>query len=204
MKTILFLVTISLLITATSAFSVAPQDLGDAPDPPYPTLVANDGARHQAFSSTLMLGEQRDTEPDGQPTANADGDDTTGTPDDEDGITFTSAVAPGADATVNVVVSGGPGVLNAWIDFNADGDWGDAGEQIFTDYAVATGTNSLTYQVPADATETETFARFRLDTIGGLTPTGYASVGGEVEDYKVSIGKTFPWVMYVPATTIRH
>ncbi|MEM7394974.1 MAG: hypothetical protein AAF492_21795, partial [Verrucomicrobiota bacterium] len=60
-------------------------DFGDAPDPTYPTLQANDGARHVAIGPTL--GTLRDSEADGQPDSTATGDDTNGT-NDADGVTF--------------------------------------------------------------------------------------------------------------------
>ncbi|MDA1049222.1 MAG: GEVED domain-containing protein [Planctomycetota bacterium] len=164
-------------------------DFGDAPAP-YPTLLANDGARH--LGTGLTLGASRDSEPDGQPIAAADGDDTGGD-DDEDGVTFTSPIqrhpfAPfPATVTVNVQNDGSNGgVLNAWIDFNQDGDWLDAGEQIFTDKAVISGDNALTFNVPVGVPLGGTFARFRLSTGNGLSPTGEAA-DGEVEDYPVTV-----------------
>ena len=48
-------------------------DFGDAPDPTYPTLLVNDGARHVAIGP--RLGSARDFELDGQPNATATGDD---------------------------------------------------------------------------------------------------------------------------------
>jgi hypothetical protein len=78
------------------------------------------------------------------------------------------------------------GYLNAWIDFNADGDWDDVGEQIATDLVVATGNTPLTVAVPGTAVAGTTYARFRLSTEAGLTPTGTA-VDGEVEDYQVQL-----------------
>jgi hypothetical protein len=56
---------------------------GDAPDPGYPTLLANDGARHVVLSTgpILYLGLiPPDTEVDGQPSNAATGDG-----EDEDG-----------------------------------------------------------------------------------------------------------------------
>jgi hypothetical protein len=162
------------------------QDFGDAPDPNYPTLLASKGARH-IISSTLYLGKHIDGEPDGQPTAAAGGDDVnppTGL-DDEDGVSFTSALVPGQNATVNVIASA-PGLLNAWVDFNIDGDWLDAGEQIFTDVPLVAGANALVFPVPPNATLGLSYARFRFSTQAGLAPTGPAS-DGEVEDYTVDI-----------------
>lgn len=181
------------------SFEYEPDDLdfGDAPSP-YPTLLADDGAGHVIEAAAPILGALIDEEDDGQPGADAgeggtDGDDAD-TSDDEDGVSFTAAMAGGASATVDVVVSGAAGLLNAWIDFNADGDWDDSGEQIFTDEALVVGSNSgLSFTVPATAVSGETFARFRLDTAGGLAPTGLAS-DGEVEDYKVAIAP--PTVMF--------
>lgn len=166
-------------------------DYGDAPDPlvatagEYPTLLANDGARHvvpaDPDDATLVLGYEVDAENDGQPTATADGDDSDGNDDEEDGVIFASPLVAGESATVAVRVSGAGGLLNAWIDFDQDGVWG-AAEQVFTDEPVAVGLNLPSVSVPASATPGATFARFRLDTTGGLAPTGLA-LDGEVEDH---------------------
>jgi hypothetical protein len=67
-------------------------EFGDAP-PPYPTSLASDGARH--FPQGPRLGANRDKEHDGQSTAAANGDDAAGTPDDEDGVMFGSAIRVG-------------------------------------------------------------------------------------------------------------
>jgi len=165
------------------ASSVIGVDFGDAPDPTYPTLLASDGARH-SFDGLFHLGASVDGETDGQPTAAADGDDLDGT-DDEDGVVFTSGLGRGVDAAVEVTASGS-GLLNAFVDFNADGDWIDPGEQVFTDQAVVAGPNSLSFAVPLAATLGPTFARFRLSSSSGLGPTGHAT-DGEVEDYRVEI-----------------
>ncbi|MFH1118952.1 MAG: GEVED domain-containing protein, partial [Bacteroidota bacterium] len=87
--------------------------------------------------------------------------------------------------TVDVTASA-IGALNAWIDFNMNGSWGDPGEQIFTDIMLNPGLNSLSFAVPASATAGQTFARFRFSSILGLTFTGTAP-DGEVEDYFVTI-----------------
>jgi GEVED domain-containing protein/SdrD B-like protein len=154
-------------------------DYGDAPDPTYPTLWASGGALH-AIDPALYLGLGLDSESDGQPSPAADGDGS-----DEDGVVFLTGMTAGADAPVEVTASLS-GLLNAWIDFNADGDWDDAGEQVAVDAALASGQNALTIVVPADAVEGETFARFRFNSAGGLLPTG-AALDGEVEDYAVSV-----------------
>ena len=158
-------------------------DFGDAPDRPYPTLLANDGARHNIVPG-MYLGSSIDSEADGQPAADALGDDNDGS-DDEDGVVFLSLVNPGQGVTVKVTASV-PGNLDAWVDFNGDGDWADAGEQIFNTLPLATGTNLLTFVVPSSATVGTTYSRFRFSGAGGLSVTGLAD-DGEVEDYRVFI-----------------
>jgi len=89
------------------------------------------------------------------------------------------------------VFASAPGVLNAWIDFNANGSWADGGDQIFFDQPLAAGLNSLTFPIPADAMPgAGTFARFRYSTQpGGLSFDGPAP-DGEVEDYQVLVTRT--------------
>ena len=133
----------------------------------------------------MFLGSSVDADGNGQPAAGANGDDNSGN-DDEDGVTFTSALSQGTVTTVDVVASAA-GLLNAWVDFNADGDWADAGEQVFHDVVMAPGTNGLSFPVPADATVADTtYSRFRVSNQSGVTPSGLAP-DGEVEDYAVSI-----------------
>ncbi len=158
-------------------------DFGDAPDPTYPTLSIRTGANH-IIDGVTFLGASVDAEPDGQPDATATGDDNDGN-DDEDGIIF-NQIMTGSPAQI-IVTTSTSGYLQGWMDFNADGDWTDLNEQIFTDlYIHFAGTVCLNYYVPATATIGNTFARFRFDTNGGLGITGQAS-DGEVEDYSVDI-----------------
>lgn len=164
-------------------------DWGDAPDVPYPTLAGRNGARHRIVPG-LRLGRRIDSEPNGQPAALALGDDLNGL-DDEDGVAFLTGVAASKSASVAVRVrTVAPSArLDAFIDFNADGDWSDAGEQIFTSRSVTNGLNVLSFAVPAGATNRPSVARFRLSSAGGLAATGLAN-DGEVEDYRVRLGTT--------------
>jgi hypothetical protein len=78
-----------------SAF--ATDDFGDAPDPMYPTLLANNGARHTSGTGP-HLGVSVDAESDGQPNATATGDDIAGwTADDE--VHAQSGCVPGMPGT---------------------------------------------------------------------------------------------------------
>ncbi|MEZ6124284.1 MAG: FG-GAP-like repeat-containing protein [Planctomycetaceae bacterium] len=157
-------------------------DFGDAPAP-YPTLLADGGAYHEATG--LTLGSARDTEADGIPSAAADGDNTTET-NDEDGVTFGALAVGSLSATVTVNVQGASGKLDAWIDFNGDGNWGGPGERIFAGKAVTIGDNTLRFSIPSWTNPGNTFARFRISTDGVAGPGGGAA-DGEVEDYDVVI-----------------
>ena len=161
----------------------ASDDYGDAPVG-YPTTLSENGARH-TIDSLVFLGNRVDREADGTHSGNAQGDDNQGATDDEDGVTF--GILTAGQTSSLVVQASQTGKLDAWIDFNGDGDWNDAGEQIFASRELSAGMNSLNIAVPADAiTSRATFARFRFSTLGGLAPFGPAA-NGEVEDYQVAI-----------------
>ena len=114
-------------------------DYGDAPDPKYPTLLANNGARHIYWPNGPFMGMGVDTEPDGQPGPLALGDDNNAT-DDEDGVTIHGPWVIGQTARFSVDMRSSPADcnLNAWVDFNANGSW-DAGEQIAADVPLSAG-----------------------------------------------------------------
>ncbi|PHS15801.1 MAG: hypothetical protein COA78_04500 [Blastopirellula sp.] len=171
-------------------------DFGDAPDS-YPTLDVDNGAMHYVVGP--RLGNTRDSETDGVPTIDAQGDG-----GDEDGISLPQFLIDTV-ATIDVDVQNALGTvyLDAWIDFNQDGDWDDTGEQIYASEPVVSGVNQVEFTVPSDAELGNTYARFRLSSAGGLSPSGLAD-DGEVEDYLVSIEAT-AWydmaVVTMPTTT---
>ena len=84
----------------------------------YPTLYASNGARHVIVPG-VYLGAGVDSEPDGQPSGDALGDDNDiyypPANDDEDGVVFTSAFRAGARATWSVTMSVA-GHLDMWFD----------------------------------------------------------------------------------------
>jgi hypothetical protein len=178
--------TIGLASTAPPPANTGGLDFGDAPDGPYPTTLKNNGARHGIVAG-FCLGQKVDAENDGQPTAAANGDDSlpAGAADDEDGVQFTSSLAPGQKAEIIVTVSG-EGLLNVWIDFNANGSWADEGDHVFTDLGLGPGPHTLSFQVPAAAKPGQSFARFRWSHEPKLSFAGPAA-DGEVEDYAVRI-----------------
>ncbi len=147
-------------------------DYGDAP-------LSYGEASHDI--TTLALNSV-DAEESTQSGPYADGDDTTGI-DDEDGVNLSTFVA-GKTANVRVTATE-PGYLAAWIDWNGDGNFDDAGEAV-ADQAVKAGTSVVKITVPVDPYKGLTVARFRLSPDPGTPATGHVT-GGEVEDYLVTI-----------------
>ena len=159
-------------------------DFGDAPDPPYPTLLANDGARHVVVPG-ICLGSLIDAEFDGQPDATATGDDKANLADEE-GVSFSAPIYAGQSAPVTMSCSTA-GIVSAWVDFDANGSWGDFGENVFAGWPVTQGLNHATFNVPSNAAIGNTYARFRFTTLPvAMTYTGLVA-NGEVEDYQIRI-----------------
>ncbi len=154
-------------------------DFGDAPDS-FGTTFAKNGARHAATGP--QLGPSRDVDIDGAPSTNAQGDGA-----DDDGVSFGIITASQTTASLSVDLQNASSAkIDAWIDFNHDGDWSDPGEQILADRNVNGGLQTLDYAVPSGATAGQSFARVRVSTAGGLASTGPAA-DGEVEDYAITI-----------------
>ncbi|MGH9223687.1 MAG: GEVED domain-containing protein [Acidimicrobiales bacterium] len=160
------------------------RDFGDAPDT-YGTTLAANGARHIPSFAAPFLGTEIDFEANGLPTAGMTGDDTNAT-DDEDGVTLPPGLPVGLNASTTVTASGAGGRLDAFVDFNRNGVFTDAGEKVANNLVLAAGPNNVTFAVPLLATPGPSAARFRISSAGGLGPTGQAA-NGEVEDYAVMI-----------------
>lgn len=167
-------------------FCPANTDYGDAPS-------TYGSPSHRIVSGVALGSGTPDAEVAAPPTANADGDDATGI-DDENGVTI-GTLTQGATGAVSATVQGAGGRLQAWFDWNGDGDFADSGEQVATnlqdngagDTNAASGAISFNVSVPATATTGQTYARFRWSTATGLTATGIGAANGEVEDYPVNI-----------------
>jgi hypothetical protein len=164
-------------------------DFGDAPAT-FPTTLASNGARHVLGAVGVdRLGAARDSEGDGQPNASATGDDVAGAPDDEDGITVNSMQAV-VGGSISVTASNA-GLINAWVDFNGDGNWNDPGEHVLTDVTIGVS-QTLTFDVPRTSVANP-ILRVRLTSTGA---TGYSFAGlapsGEVEDYQLTVAAPPP------------
>jgi len=178
---IIGLISLFILGTIPAAACVAPlYDYGDAPD-------SYIGASHVITGLYLGGGVEEDYSDQPSVPANID---------DDDGILFTNIWVQGSYANIDVI-SSGTGFLNAWVDFNQNGDWADKGEQIFDDIDLIAGTNSFEFYIPETAALGDTYARFRLNSTGDLNFDGVA-YDGEVEDYRVEISSPVP----VPASLV--
>ena len=157
-------------------------DFGDAPAT-YDN-AGTDPAAHHAIADGPRLGQLFNFET--SPTSSADA---SGEGLEEDGVRFPSNLLTmsGQPTAANIIViASDNSLLDAWIDFNADGDLTDVGEQIAISLPVSAGENQITFSIPGDTVPGVTFGRFRISTAGGLSPTGTAS-DGEVEDHQVDI-----------------
>ncbi|MEM7115113.1 MAG: GEVED domain-containing protein [Chloroflexota bacterium] len=211
---------------AIALIAQAVSDWGDLPDASvggidYPTDSTNNGGEgvgaSHTLSNTTYLGSCVDAESDGIPDLDAgtisggDDDDSGGTTfgsctgsDDEDGVSFDAttntnggiAVCSQFTASVTDSGAGSGGVLNAWVDWNADGTFDDTisgvSEQIAANLSIGDGaTSNITVNVPCNNSivGNDAFLRFRYTTStgeGGQNPTGPAT-SGEVEDYMLPI-----------------
>lgn len=170
-------------------------DYGDAPDTGtgsaaenYQTLDSDSGPSH-GIDTSIYLGAGVTPDSDGFVEGTDDNGDASD--DTDDGVllagnTFQGqTLVPGTTSTLDINTVGN-GVLNAWIDWNQNGDFSDPGEQIATDLAPTGNAISLNVTVPNTANLGTTYARFRFSTDTGLTSTGLAN-DGEVEDYQLTL-----------------
>lgn len=172
-------------------------DFGDAPDT-YLTSLAKNGARHEIITNNPFLGS---VVPDGEVDARLGllSDDSNNdylNTDDEDGVSFVTGLARGLNNVVLVTAST-PGYLQAWFDWNRDGDFNDDNEQVFSDQSLTAGSNSLVVRVPIDADIGASWSRFRF---GSQTGTGFSggATDGEVEDYAIEISDVGVSYSYYP------
>lgn len=172
----------------------AKADFGDAPDS-YRTSMAANGARHGGDDESLFLGSGVDRET--QAFFNPESDDTINI-DDEDGVTFITALEAGTQAIVRVEANG-TGFLNAWMDFNRNGQF-DQNEQILSDERMSNETKNFVFDVPVDLVPGATWSRFRLS---GNTGTGISGgvPSGEVEDHQVDLSSESATTLYYPSSS---
>jgi len=169
-------------------------DFGDAPDS-YGSSMDAAGARHAI--SGLYLGSIVDAESDAYVFPLSD--DLSDESDDDDGISFPAGFEIGESSMIIASVTGSGGYLNAWIDWDMDGQFEDD-EQIANGLSVPGGATNLPLDVPIWATVGDTWARFRISTFADIGPTGGVS-DGEVEDYQLTVTESGVTMSYYPNAT---
>lgn len=109
------------------------------------------------------------------------------------GISTTLAKGSAYTITITPAINGTPGAytndeIAAWIDYNNDLDFNDAGERIAYVLVAAGWNNAFNFTVPANATTGLVNMRVRISysADGAIVPCGQSTFG-EVEDYKINI-----------------
>ena len=192
-----------------TAVGEANLDYGDAPDTAPGTATGTATADYESAPGrgpshvvgSIYLGSEVDAE-----TTFSEDD---GPPLEDDGVVV---VGTGTSSSLHTqsfiagqsyqldVTTVGAGKLSAWIDFNRDGDFDDAGEQVAVDVDSTGATESITVNVPIGADAGSTYARFRYSTATGLTSTN-AAPDGEVEDYQITLIAADPAMKLVKRIT---
>lgn len=196
----------------------APRDFGDLPDAgagtaagDYETEDVNGGPSH-FVNTTTFLGTAPTADSAANVTGFAGDADASGDAND-DGVTITSdtiatatalqgqSVLQGQQISLEVETTGS-GNLQGWFDWNQDGDFDDAGEQVILETATtgAGTTTTVPVTVPFGATPGDTFAMFRYSEDTGV---GTTSVGGygEVETFQVTVLGSAPELALVKRVT---
>jgi hypothetical protein len=164
---------------------------------PYPVAwhEINITKSNGQYNRYIMLGSLVDHEDGFIQGPNGLADDLNGL-DDEDGVVM-PPLSLGSTVQIPVSVTAydnSYGFLNAWIDWNGDGDFNDPGEKLTPTpiLVTASGLYHINTTVPNDAvTTTPVIARFRIGA--NMGPAG-VNPWGEVEDYEVQI--IIPQVIY--------
>ncbi|MCA9919863.1 MAG: choice-of-anchor A family protein, partial [Anaerolineales bacterium] len=215
----------------------------------YATLISDNGPTHIVTSTTPRLGACVDGESDGQQGTTASGDnsngsdaiDTTaldpthvnvqgtcGASGDEDGVVVAAGSGAGGvwqdganGGSIDVVGTTGA-CLNGWIDWNGNGSFLDANEQVASNVALTGASQNIQFTVPAGTftgigPNINLHARYRVTQNCGtndyINPSTGAAVApspdgpannGEVEDYLWSFTPTAVELQQVAGTTSNH
>ena len=170
------------------------RDYGDLPDSDngtgisnYQTDAANGGPSHIIIPG-LYLGNMVELEDDGVQSADAMGDGA-----EEDGVAITPNLSLAPSNTIRlplgaVNTTGETAYIEAWIDWNGDGDFDDPGEMV-ANFSDASGSfpTEMIIPIPAGAQQDQDLGfRMRMSNMPNMTPLGPAD-SGEIEDYLLRI-----------------
>ncbi len=188
-------------------------DYGDLPDiangttgiRDYETFDSTGGPSHQIIVG-LFLGDTVDVDIDGVPDTLAVGDDNKDGYDDEDGISIFPSlnIRPGGTIRLPLSVTnttGDTAYIEAWIDWNGDGDFNETNEMVvdYKDNKDGVFPNFMDISVPKNVTIGSLLGfRVRLSNTDNMTPYGRIN-SGEIEDYLIGI--ECPQVICLPITS---
>jgi uncharacterized Zn ribbon protein len=141
----------------------------------YGTLIRDNGARHLMTVPGPSFGATVTASSDGSPSASAQGG---------DGIVIDGAALIGKPLQITLSVQNA-GFVNAWIDYNRDGEF-NSNELVINNEYFEKGTFVKQTDVPISSNTGNTFARFRISSNPFMSATGLV-MDGEVEDYALSI-----------------
>lgn len=174
-------------------------DYGDLPDiaagttgiTDYETYDSTGGPSHRIITG-LFLGDTVDIDNDGFPNAQALGDDLDNVAD-EDGIAIFSSLEVRLGGIIRLPIqitntTGNAAYLEAWIDWNGDGDFDEGNEMVVNvDNIASSVTTFVEINVPDNA-QIGNFLGFRtrLSNTDNMTPYGRVH-SGEVEDYLLKV-----------------
>ena len=151
--------------------ALAQTDYGDAP--------ASYGDPSHAIASGFSLGGGNTAEAGPYNSSDSDGD------AGDDAVVMPDFVA-GQFHGLAIPANGNGGRLQMWVDWNRDGDFGDASERVATDIQPVNGVATVGLRAPLSLREGRTVARLRWSSQAGLGPDGPAP-DGEVEDHALSL-----------------
>ncbi|MEM5563459.1 GEVED domain-containing protein, partial [Psychroserpens sp. AS72] len=138
-------------------------------------------------------------------------DNISGSQNYSDFTNISTVLRKGTTHTITITPTWNPTVYNesyvVWIDFNKDGDFIDAGEQVVTVEPTQSALITANFTIPVDAMETKTRMRVTMKYNATSTPCE-AFDFGEVEDYTlVIVGSNdliytnSAWTPYAPSPT---
>jgi len=109
------------------------------------------------------------------------------------GSAINFSLAPGfpAGGLLGLFLQTQPEYWRVWIDFNKDGDFTDAGEQVYSSTASSTGTITGSFTIPAGTATGSTRIRVSMKR-GAVASPCETFANGEVEDYTLVITAASP------------
>jgi len=186
-------------------------DMGDLPDSygyAAHTLPVFTGILNPMYLGTVPGDDDFGTANNG---LKANGDDLDDVNNDDDGVKFKGrsivdmAVLPGTTYPLTITTHGN-GHLSAWFDWNKDGNFDDAKEQVAADIDGSSGSITLNVTVPTGTANGVLYSRFRYSSDTGLSANDDVSHGvwasdGEVEDYRLFVN---PKIKVLKTSTADH